>query len=206
MIIRYSQPGHIVLDQFCGGGTTAVEAKLLGRKCIARDISPAAIELTRHNLDFSVEIQEKLIDTEEFETYEPKIEVGDVRYLHGIDDESIDLICTHPPYANIIQYTDGIEGDISFHDVDEFIEDMKQVAAESFRVLKPEGACVILIGDTRRKKKVVPIGFRTIQAFLDQGFVLKDLIIKRQHNCRTTGFWYTSSIKHNFLLLAQEYL
>jgi hypothetical protein len=32
------------------------------------------------------------------------------------------------------------------------------------------------------------------------------LVIKRQHNCKTTGFWYKNSIKYNFLLLAHEYL
>ena len=67
IILRYSKPDHIVLDQFCGGGTTAVEAKLLGRRCIARDISPAAVALTHHNLNFSVEVQKTLIDNDEFE-------------------------------------------------------------------------------------------------------------------------------------------
>ena len=206
VILRYSKPGDIVLDQFCGGGTTAVEAKLLGRQCIARDINPGAVLLTRKNLEFDIGSQMKLDDGEDVHYFEPVVETGDARYLNGIEDESIDLICTHPPYANIVQYTDGIEGDISAHDVDEFIEDMDQVAGECYRVLKPNGHVAILIGDTRRKKRVVPIGFRTIETFLKQGFYLKDLIIKRQHNCRTTGFWYTQSIRYNFLLLSHEYL
>ncbi|MEM3650300.1 MAG: DNA methyltransferase, partial [Candidatus Jordarchaeaceae archaeon] len=50
VILKYSKPGEVVLDYFVGGGTTAVEAKLLGRRCIARDINPAAIGLTRENL------------------------------------------------------------------------------------------------------------------------------------------------------------
>jgi len=41
---------------------------------------------------------------------------------------------------------------------------------------------------------------------LDVGFKLKELVIKRQHNCKTTGFWTEKSIKNNFLLLAHEYL
>jgi DNA modification methylase len=207
VILMYSKPGDIVLDQFCGGGTTAVEAKLLGRRCIARDINQAAIQLTFQNLNFSMSTQESLVETENpTEFYEPEVSEGDARRLDGIENESVDLICTHPPYADIIQYTDEVKGDISFHKIDEFIEDMKAVAEECYRVLKPDGVCSILIGDTRKKKRVVPMGFRTIEAFLEQGFILKDLIIKRQHNCRTTGFWYSSSIKHNFLLLAQEYL
>jgi SAM-dependent methyltransferase len=195
------------LDQFCGAGTTAVEAKLLGRRCIARDINPAAIALAHQNLNFEMTEQDTLEDTASSQrSYEPLLETGDARRLVGIDDGSVDLICTHPPYADIIHYTEGHPEDISFHGVDTFIEDMRVVAQESLRVLKPGGICAILIGDTRKEKRVIPIGFRTIEAFINQGFKLKDLIIKRQHNCRTDGFWYSSSIKYNFLLLAQEYL
>ena len=207
IIIRHSKPDDLVLDPFCGGGTTAVEAKLLGRRCIALDINPTAVELTFRNLDFKVMVQESLLGNDSDScVFDPKVECGDARRLEGISSESIDLICAHPPYANIVQYSDRREGDISHHDVDEFLEDMQLVAKECFRVLKPGRKCAILIGDTRRKKHVVPLGFRTINAFLKQGFLLNELIIKRQHNCRTTGFWYTSSQKYNFLLLAQEYL
>jgi hypothetical protein len=44
VILKYSKPGDTVLDYFVGGGTTAIEAKLLGRRCIAKDINSAAIE------------------------------------------------------------------------------------------------------------------------------------------------------------------
>lgn len=207
LLLRYTQPGDLILDQFCGGGTTAVEAKLLGRRCIARDLNPGAVLLTRNNLDFRIQDQETLEDSSPTITYyEPIVEIGDARDLHGIDNESIDMVCTHPPYANIVQYTDGIDGDLSQHDVDGFIEQMEDVAKECFRVTKPGKYCAILIGDMRRNKRVIPLGFRTIELFLQQGFILHDLVIKRQHNCRTTGFWYSNSIKYNFLLLAQEYL
>ena len=207
IIIRHSKPNDLVLDPFCGGGTTAVEAKLLGRRCIALDINPKAVELTLRNLDFKFMAQESLLGSDSDPcVFDSKVECGDARRLDGVSSKSIDLICTHPPYANIVQYSDALEGDISHHDVDEFLEDMHLVAKECFRVLKPGRKCAILIGDTRRKKHVVPLGFRTINAFLKQGFLLNELIIKRQHNCRTTGFWYTSSQKYNFLLLAQEYL
>jgi len=58
----------------------------------------------------------------------------------------------------------------------------------------------------RKHKDVIPLGFWTIQRFLKAGFKIKELIIKRQHNCKTSGFWYSNSIKYNFLLLAHEYL
>ena len=83
---------------------------------------------------------------------------------------------------------------------------MKSVARECFRVLKEGKYCAILIGDTRKKGHVVPLGFKVMQVFLQEGFVLKEIIIKEQHNCKATGFWRTNSTKYNFLLLAHEYL
>lgn len=202
VIMKYSRPSDTVLDYFVGGGTTAIEAKLLGRKCVGLDINAAAVELTSDNLRF--DLPSRLLNG--YRIYEPDVRVGDARNLEGIKARTIDLICAHPPYAGIISYGLRIEGDLSRLSYDGFISEIRQVAKESYRVLKPGGKCAILIGDSRSKKHVVPIGFRTINAFLDSKFKLKELVIKRQHNCKTTGFWYSNSIKHNFLLLAHEYL
>ncbi|MEA3442774.1 MAG: DNA methyltransferase [Chloroflexota bacterium] len=195
VILKYSEPGELVLDYFCGAGTTAVEAKLLGRRCIAMDINDGAIELAKRNMAFDIKStqQRSLIKSEEYpQIYEPELKVGDVRELSFLQDNSADLICAHPPYANIIHYTDSQEGDLSFCDIDEFLKEMTKVAKESFRVLKPGRQCAILIGDMRRKKHVIPLGFRLINVYLDAGFKLRELVIKRQHNCKTTGFWYAN--------------
>ena len=208
VILKYSKPGELVLDYFCGAGTTAVEAKLLGRKCIAFDINDKAIELASKNVNFGLEAQELALSEEKnsLNVYEPQLLVGDARELSFLKDNSVDLICAHPPYANILHYTDSKKGDLSFFDIDDFLKEMTKVARESFRVLKPGKQCAILIGDTRRKKHVISLGFKLVNVYLEAGFKLKELVIKRQHNCKTTGFWYTNSIKYNFLLLAHEYL
>ena len=195
LILRYSKEGDIVLDQFLGSGTTLVETKLLKRKGIGVDINPSALEMAHENIRFEKE-----------DTGAVKTRLGDARNLHFLKDESIDLICTHPPYANIIKYSDGIEGDISHCDVDEFLKEMKKVAEESYRVLKKDKYCAVLIGDTRRNKHMVPLGFKTMEVFQNAGFLLKENIIKQQHNCQTTGFWHDNSLRHNFLLIAHEYL
>ena len=159
VILKYSKPGELVLDYFCGAGTTAVECKLLGRKCVAFDINDRAIELARKNVDFNIKSQQLTLISEKSLTavYEPKIMVGDARDLSFLQDNSIDLICSHPPYANIIHYTDSKKGDLSFFDIDDFLKEMSKVAKESFRVLKPGRQCAILIGDTRRKKHVIRV-------------------------------------------------
>ncbi|HPP29648.1 MAG TPA: DNA methyltransferase [bacterium] len=207
VILKYSKPGELVLDYFCGAGTTAIECKLLGRRCIALDINDKAIEIAKRNTSFDIKNDQLfLLGENECNTYEPELFVGDARDLSFLKNSSVDLICSHPPYANIIHYTNSKEGDLSFLDIDDFLVEMLKVAKESYRVLKPGRKCVILIGDLRRKKHVIPLGFKLIDVYLKAGFMLKELVIKRQHNCKTTGFWYKNSIKHNFLLLSHEYL
>ena len=82
IILKYSKQGDLVLDYFCGGGTTAVEAKLLGRRCMALDINPHAVELAKDNSNFEIN-QQSLIDfnDQSKEIYEPEIFTGDARSL-----------------------------------------------------------------------------------------------------------------------------
>lgn len=194
VILRYSSEGDTVLDQFVGGGTTAVEAKLTGRNFIGFDINPAAVELTKKKLDFEYNTSAEI-----------SVKLGDARKLE-LSDDSIDLICTHPPYADIINYSDGIDGDLSLLSIQPFLTEMGTVAEECYRVLKKDKFCAILMGDTRKKGMVQPLAFETMKLFEFAGFKLKEIIIKEQHNCKATGYWKTNSIKYNFLLLAHEYL
>jgi DNA modification methylase len=194
IILRYSEMGDTVLDQFVGGGTTAVEAKLTGRNFIGIDINSKAVEISKSKCNFECDTNLKI-----------DIFQGDARNLN-LDNESIDLICTHPPYADIIHYSEDIDGDLSLLKIKDFLFEMGKVAEESFRVLKKDKYCAILMGDNRKNGMVQPLAFETMRVFELAGFKTKELIIKEQYNCKATGFWKTNSIKHNFLLLAHEYL
>lgn len=131
---------------------------------------------------------------------------GDARTLDFIKDNSIDLICTHPPYADIIKYSEDIEADLSHLKVKDFLIAMRDVAAESYRVLKKDKFCAVLMGDTRQKGHMIPMSFEVMKLFQSAGFKLKEMVIKEQHNCKATGYWKTNSVKYNFLLIAHEYL
>ena len=194
IILRYSQEGDTVLDQFIGGGSTAVEAKLTGRNFIGVDINPNAVEISKSKCDFEC-------DT----TLNVEIVQGDARKLN-LENESVDLICTHPPYADIIHYSEDIDGDLSLLKMKDFLFEMGNVAQECYRVLKKDKFCAILMGDTLKKGMVQPLAFETMRIFELAGFKTKEIIIKEQHNCKATGFWKTNSIKFNFLLLVHEYL
>ncbi len=195
LLLRYSAEGDLVLDQFAGGGTTLIEAKLLNRRVIGVDINPSALERCREKTLF-----------ERPNSGQVFIKYGDARQLDFIPNSEVDFICTHPPYANIIQYSENIEGDLSHCNVPTFLLEMHKIARESYRVLKKGKFCAILMGDTRQKGHIVPMGFEVMKIFESTGFKIKEIIIKEQHNCKATGFWKTNSLKYNFLLIAHEYL
>ncbi|MEM1873917.1 MAG: DNA methyltransferase, partial [Acidilobaceae archaeon] len=185
LIIRYSRPGEWVLDQMCGSGTTLIEARLLGRNAIGVDINYEACILTLDRLNFTYKPPDPGWREPEVRVYH-----GDARNLDLIEDETIDFIATHPPYYKIIPYSkrkEGVEGDLSrARSLEEYLEGMRRVAEESYRVLKPGRYCAILIGDTRYRRHYVPIAFRVMQQFLEAGFILKEDIIKVQWNTKKT--------------------
>ena len=196
IILRYSNEKELILDQFAGGGTTLVEAKLLNRNIIGIDVNDVALNRCKEKVDF----EHIGADGKVF------LRKGDARNLDFIPGNSIDLICTHPPYANIIEYSEDIEEDLSRLKIKDFLAEMKKVASESYRVLKKDKFCAVLIGDTRQKGHMIPLSFYVMQIFEEAGFKMKEMIIKEQHNCKATGFWKTNSIKYNFLLIAHEHL
>ena len=55
IILRYSKENDLVLDQFAGGGTTLVEAKLLNRNIIGVDVNDVALNRCREKVDFEHE-------------------------------------------------------------------------------------------------------------------------------------------------------
>ena len=194
LILRYTTERDWILDQFVGGGTSLVEAKLLNRNVIGIDINPEAIEYCRKKVSFDVG------------NGRVEIRNADAKNLDIIKDSSIDFICTHPPYANIIKYSEWLDEDISLLEYSDFLNAMRKVAKEAFRVLKKEKYCAIIIGDIRQNGYVKPLGFETMRVFEQEGFTLKEVIIKQQHNCKMTEKWKKISVDKNFFLLAHEYI
>lgn len=197
LILRYSSESDTLLDPMIGGGTTAIEAKILNRHIICSDVNDKALERTRASLAFEVENNSW-----------QRVVKCDARNLSGVGDESVDFILTHPPYADIIKYSAGkLNDDLSnIHDIDKFVDEMEKVARELYRVLRKGKYCAILIGDTRRNKMYQPIAYKVMDRFIKAGFQLKEDIIKRQFNCKATGFWVKKSKESNFLLIMHEHI
>jgi modification methylase len=78
---------------------------------------------------------------------------GDARSFQYIPDESVHLVATSPPYWKLKRYNDspGQLGHVLNYE--EFLDDLKQVWAESYRVLVPGGRLVCVVGDVCLSRK-----------------------------------------------------
>ena len=202
VILRYTEPGELILDQMCGSGTTLVEARLLGRPAVGVDINHEAVMVARDRLAFdSTVLPAECLPAENVTTY-----VGDARRLSAIADDSVALVCTHPPYANIVSYTrKEVGADLSGVGLPAYFHGMKVVAEESFRVLAPGRHCAILMGDTRKHKHYIPLATRVMEAFLEVGFLFKEDVIKQQWNMKATRERWRG-MSYDFLKIAHEHL
>lgn len=224
LILMYTRPGDTVLDPMIGSGTTCIEAKLLGRNCIGVDINYNAVILTLHRLYWLERHLEELhrsrgaehladwaengIDIENVLKARIEIYHGDARNLDRIYDESVDLVATHPPYYNIIQYSRaGTSGDLSAAEtLEEYLEMIHSIAREAYRTLKKGRYMGILVGDTRARRHYIPITYYVLQALLKAGFILKEEVVKIQHKMKTTREKWAKLRNRDFLLIYHEKL
>ena len=197
LILNYSSEGELILDPMVGSGTTLIEARLLNRNAIGYDINQRAVSITQQRLNFPVN-----------NAAVQKVRAGDVRRLSELRDDSIDLIIAHPPYLDIVKYSDGKNpNDLSsIENIPIFLDELGCGIGELLRVLKHDHYCAILIGDTRKGQHYIPLAYFVLQRCLETGFVLKEEIIKTQHNTTYAQRWTLNAKHYKFYLIMHEHL
>ena len=72
---------------------------------------------------------------------------GDARDLSGLEDRSVHLVVTSPPYWTLKEYNEG-DGQLgAIGDYERFVAELATVWKECHRVLVPGGRLVIVVGD-----------------------------------------------------------
>lgn len=128
LIKLFSFWGETVLDPFGGSGTTAEVGMSLGRSVISVDQNATYSALTRKRIAAAKQNGAE---------GEATIITGDSRSVRSIKDESVSLVVTSPPYWDKADYG-GSKSDIGRRsNYGSFLEDMRQVFVECFRVLEP---------------------------------------------------------------------
>ena len=122
-----------------------------------------------------------------------KIIIGDSRFLEEIEDESVNLVVTSPPYWHIKDY--GVSGQIGYGQcLHEYLRDLYYVWQECFRVLRPGSRLCLNIGDQFARAavygryKVIPLHAEFIAQCEKIGFdFLGSIIWQKKTTMNTTG-------------------
>ena len=87
---------------------------------------------------------------------EHRLILGDARKMESIDDNSVHLVVTSPPYWTLKEYNKS-EGQLGYvADYEEFLKELDKVWSECNRVLVEGGRLIVVVGDvclSRRKHK-----------------------------------------------------
>ena len=78
---------------------------------------------------------------------------GDARNLWFLDDESVHLVVTSPPYWNLKNYNENPDQLGHINDYELFLDELEKVWREAFRVLVPGGRLVCVVGDVCVSRK-----------------------------------------------------
>ncbi len=122
-----------------------------------------------------------------------KIIIGDSRKMIEVENNSIDLVVTSPPYWHIKDY--GVEGQIGYgQTLHEYLKDLYRVWKECYRVLKPGRRLCINIGDQFARSiiygryKIIPLHAEFIAQCEDIGFdYMGSIIWQKKTTMNTTG-------------------
>lgn len=116
-----------------------------------------------------------------------KIYCGDcLELIKEIDDNSIDLVITSPPYDNLRDYNG-------------YNFDFESVAKELFRVTKEGGVVVWVVGDATIDGSETGTSFRQSLYFLNLGFYLHDTMIYQKKKAPLTHNRYEQEFEYMFV-------
>ena len=115
-----------------------------------------------------------------------------------------DFVWVHPPYWNIIRYSDDPADLSTIDDYAQFCRALAECLGRCRESLRPGGRLAVLIGDVRRGGEYYPLAHEVMRLNGRIG-TLRSVIIKAQHNCssdaKSYGRMEDVPIRHEYCLI-----
>jgi adenine-specific DNA-methyltransferase len=179
LLQRYTREGDLVVDPFCGGGTTLDVARELGRRALGYDVAPTRKDIFR----------------------------ADAREL-PLEDGKADFVFMDPPYSTHVDYSEAPDciGKLDAH-APEYFEAMERVFAEAGRVLRDRRYLAVYVSDTHDKRKgFVGIGARFFQQLEARFRPIDHVCVVRGHRTLERPAYHRAAEEGNFFLRGFNHL
>ncbi|MDX9744130.1 MAG: DNA methyltransferase [Arcobacteraceae bacterium] len=212
LIRRYTKKNETVLEPFMGSGTTLFECEKLNRKYIGFDINQNMIDYVHscmheglitysnyyiHNAN---SLNKKLI--------EKNLNLASKQLQQ---DEKVQFILMHPPYMDIVKFTDNNNDLSQIDDVKLFLKKFKTICANFLNYLEEDRYFAVVIGDVYKNSEVIPLGFYCMDMIQKNFNVkLKGNIVKNVEGNRgkqgTKGIWRYRALNSDYYIFKHEYI
>ena len=153
-IRRFCPEGGLVWDCFGGSGATYRVVQYL-------------------NETFKSDYKLKISD---LNPKEPYIEYGDV-CTYNIGAQA-DIVIYHPPYHNIVKYSDNPLDGSSFENYEDFLSWVEKTACNIVPQIKNNGYLIIICGNAYVNGEEIDLGVYVKDIFRNHGMICKSHIIK----------------------------
>jgi DNA modification methylase len=201
--------GRVVLDPFCGLGSTVIAAHELGRTGIGLDINAEYVAVAQARLG-------------ECEDGCRVVCANAVDLLGHVEPGSVDLVVTSPPYWDIltrrrsadrkpIRHYGHDEADLGrVGDYGAFIGALAGVFEKAWQALRPGAYCVVVVMDLRKRSEFHCFHADLAAAMREVGYIFDDIIIwDRRHeynNLRPLGYPAVFRVNkaHEYVLIFQK--
>lgn len=220
LMLRYTKAGDWVLDAFAGSGTTLLECQRLGRNGLGVELQPEiakkANALLKKGWNGDSEDLFHQRDNGKSKKVHTAIEVGDsatvdfAKLLKANGGKSAQLLIMHPPYHDIIKFSNDPEDLSNAKSVEAFTEMFGKIVDNTYDILDKGRYLGIVIGDKYSKGEWIPLGFRVMDEVLKRGYKLKSVIVKNFEETlakrNQKELWRYRALVGGFYVFKHEYI
>lgn len=207
LIRRFTQPGDVVLEPFTGSGTTLYECERLGRRYIGFDINKEILDSVKSKMkEGTIDFSLHLVDSTS-ERAEKEIAAD----LEKYEKKAADLLLVHPPYFDIIKFTDKSCDLSNAKSLDDFLAAYIRVLDRFLKFVRRNGHLAVVAGDLYRNSEVVPLGFMLMNETLKnfncklKGIIVKDMVGNRA-KIGLNALWRKRALRSDYYLFKHEYI
>jgi len=213
LILRHTKPGDWVWDPMAGSGTVAMVCNYHDRRCLMSDLTPTAPDIYQADARLiSIRAGSPLVDGN-VERPVP-IPATCLSAPYALPPFQFDLVILHPPYHNIIKFSDKPEDLSNCDNLPVFLSRFSEVCRNVARHLKPGGYLGLVIGDIWDSGQVVPLGFRCMDRALTalgprarlKAIVVKDIKNHARHKRGSRNLWLSRYYRWGTVEFAHEYI
>ncbi|MCS7052213.1 MAG: DNA methyltransferase [Ignavibacterium sp.] len=206
LLRRFTKLGDWVLDPFLGSGTTLIECKRLGRNGIGVELSKDVVKLANENISNEANHHKVKIEVINADSTELDYELE----LNKRGIKSIQFLIMHPPYWDIIKFSNSEKDLSNAKTSEEFLNFLGKVVDKTYKVLDNGRYFALVIGDKYSKGEWIPLAFYSMNEVLKRGYKLKSIIVKNFEETRAKmqqkELWRYRALVGGFYIFKHEYV